>query len=369
MRILQAAITVLTALAGAGAFAQLAAVPHPSIPFQPRYYVAYRSTTPPLLDGRLDEGDWAKAQWTEDFVDIEGSARPTPRFRTRAKMLWDDDYLYFAVEMEEPDLWATLTERDSVIFQDNDIELFIDPEGSTHRYMELEINQHGTAWDLLLTKPYRDGERVAYTGWDMHGVKIGRQLHGTLNQPGDRDQGWTVEVAVPWRALRESYGEVLRPLAGDQWRLNFSRVEWQTTSRDGSYRKLTDAATGKALAEDNWVWSPQGVINMHYPEMWGVVQFSAHPVGGPRDAVRVAPALAAKWALREVYYAQRSYFTKHRRFARNYQQLGLQQAAVAGYVWPPRIEATTRQFTARLAGRSGNPDLRIEQDGLLQSGE
>ena len=343
----------------AGAQAQWSPVARPALAFQPRQYIAYRTSAAPVIDGKLDEADWDQAAWTEDFVDIEGPAKPRPRFRTRAKLLWDDDYLYFAVEMEEPDLWATLTERDSVIYHDNDIELFIDPEGGTHRYMELEINQFGTAWDLLLTKPYRDGERVPYNGWDIHGLKIGRQLRGTLNQPGDRDHGWTVEVAIPWRALRESYGPVLRPQPGEQWRLNFSRVEWQTKVVDGAYQKLQQP-------EDNWVWSPQGVINMHYPEMWGVVQFSGRTVGQAADSWRDDPSLAAKWLLREIYYAQRGYYAKHQRFARHLGQLGLTLKPVAGYAWPPRLYATPDQFSARLEGRDGRAALRIEQDGLVR---
>ncbi|MES2127323.1 MAG: carbohydrate-binding family 9-like protein [Pseudomonadota bacterium] len=341
----------------AGAQAQLGPVQRPAIAFQPRHYIATRTSAAPVLDGKLDEADWARAEWTEDFVDIEGPAKPRPRFRTRAKMLWDDDYFYVAVEMEEPDLWATLTERDSVIYQDNDIELFIDPEGSTHRYMELEINQHGTAWDLLLAKPYRDGERVAYNGWDIHGLKIGRALNGTLNQPGDRDQGWTVELAIPWRALREGQGA---PKLGEQWRMNFSRVEWQTRSVGGIYQKLTDAASGKPLAEDNWVWSPQGVVNMHYPEMWGVVQFSE-----PGTSWRQDPAAAARWALREIYYAQRTYLARHQRFASRLEQLGLKLDPVPGYAWPPRMEAGAHQFSARLEGRDGRATVSIEHDGLV----
>ncbi len=358
-------VALLAAMVGASAQAQLGPVLRPAVAFQPRHYIAYRTSAPLVLDGKLDEADWERAEWTEDFVDIVGPAKPRPRFRTRAKMLWDDDYLYFAVEMEEPELWATLTERDAVIFQDNDIELFIDPEGSTHRYMELEINQLGTAWDLLLVKPYRDGERVAYSGWDIHGLKIGRSLHGTLNQPGDRDQGWTVEVAVPWRALRENHGEPVAPQVGEQWRLNFSRVEWKTKSAGGTYQKLVDSASGKPLPEDNWVWSPQGVIDMHYPEMWGVVQFSGHAAGGARDSWRHDPAMAAKWALREVYYAQRAFHAQHQRYASRFGQLGLKLAPVPGYAWPPRLHATPYQFCARLAGQGGRAALSIEQDGLV----
>lgn len=356
-------VALFAAIACAQAQAQLAPVKRPVIAFQPRHYIAYRTAEPLLVDGKLDEAAWLKAEWTDDFIDIEGPAKPKPRFRTRAKLLWDDDYLYFAVEMEEPDLWATLKERDSVIFHDNDIELFIDPDGSTHRYLELEINQFGTAWDLLLAKPYRDGERVPYTGFDFHGLKIGRELRGTLNQPGDRDQGWTVEVAVPWRALRETYGDPLRPKAGEQWRLNFSRVQWQT---NGQQQKLRDAATGKPLPEANWVWSPQGVIDMHYPEMWGVVQFSANLAGGEKDSWHPDPAQAAKWALREIYYAQRAYYGKHRRFAGSLRQLGLKLEPVPGYAWPPRVHATAYQFTARIEGKAGRAALTIEQDGLVK---
>ena len=126
-------------------------------PFSPRRYVAYRAPARLTVDGKLDEPAWAAAPWTDAFVDIEGDRRPPPRFRTRAKMLWDDEYFYVAAEMLEPHIWGTLTERDSVIFHDNDFEIFIDPDGDTHDYYEFEVNALGTAWDLMLPKPYRDG--------------------------------------------------------------------------------------------------------------------------------------------------------------------------------------------------------------------
>ena len=86
----------------------------------------------------------------ELFVDIEGDSRPATSFRTRMKMLWDDEFFYVAADMEEPDLWGTLTARDSVIFHDNDFEVFVDPDGDTHAYYELEVNALGTPWDLML---------------------------------------------------------------------------------------------------------------------------------------------------------------------------------------------------------------------------
>src|SRR5262249_16446424 len=120
----------------------------------PLAYVCYRAEKPIKIDGKLDDPAWDAAPWSDDFVDIEGDAKPKPRWKTRMKMLWDDECLYIAAEMEEPHLWATLTEHDSVIFRDNDFEVFLDPDGDNHNYAELELNALNTTWDLLLTKPY-----------------------------------------------------------------------------------------------------------------------------------------------------------------------------------------------------------------------
>lgn len=90
-----------------------------ALPFAPKQYVCYRAPSPPAFDGRLDEAAWQGAPWTDHFVNIEGGSRPAPRFFTRAKMLWDDTYLYLAFDLEEPEIWGTLTERDALIYYDN----------------------------------------------------------------------------------------------------------------------------------------------------------------------------------------------------------------------------------------------------------
>src|SRR5512135_2345161 len=110
------------------------------MPLTPRGYLCHFTGSPITVDGELDEAAWTTAPWTDDFNDIQGAAKPRPRFRTRAKLLWDKNYLYIAAELEEPHVWATLTNHDAVIFQDPDFEVFIDPDGDTHRYCEFEIN-------------------------------------------------------------------------------------------------------------------------------------------------------------------------------------------------------------------------------------
>ena len=176
----------------------------PALPdkeWPPAHYYSYRAPAPIVVDGQVEGGEWDEAEWTEDFVDIEGDKKPLPRYRTRIKMLWDDEYLYIACELEEPNIWATLTERDSVIFHDNDIEVFIDPDGDTHSYGELEINALGTEWDLKLGKPYRDGG-PAINEWNIEGLVSAVHLDGTLNDISDKDRGWTVEIALPWSGPR-----------------------------------------------------------------------------------------------------------------------------------------------------------------------
>ncbi|KYG83177.1 hypothetical protein AWW67_07075 [Roseivirga seohaensis] len=240
---------------------------------QGRSYLSHKTSTPLKIDGLGNETAWQAAPWTDTFIDIEGSKKPKPYFDTKMKMLWDEDYFYFYAEMEEPHVWATLTERDAVIFYDNDFEIFIDPDGDTHNYYEYEVNALNTVWDLLLTRPYRNGGH-AIDHWDIHGLKSAVHVNGTLNAPSDKDKGWSVEVAIPWDALSEATSMKTPPNNGDQWRLNFSRVQWKTEVIDGKYVKQKDPKTGKNLPEHNWVWSPQRAIAMHEPEFWGIVQFS-----------------------------------------------------------------------------------------------
>src|SRR6516162_1232644 len=168
----------------------------------PERYTCLRAASPVRIDGRLDDAAWRNAPWTGVFVDIEGASKPRPRYRTRVKMLWDDEYFYVGAELEEPHVWATLTKHDSIIFNDNDFEVFIDPNGDNHEYYEFEINALNTTWDLLLPRPYKDGGK-AVNSWEIPGLKTAVHVNGTLNDPADTDKGWSVELAFPWKVLGE----------------------------------------------------------------------------------------------------------------------------------------------------------------------
>ncbi len=361
-------IIVLVAIVSCTAYAQVpggpGTFPVPEIPFAPKHYVCYRTDGPIRVDGRLNEDSWRKAAWTDYFVDIQGSSRPLPRYKTRVKMLWDSKYLYVGAELNEPNLWATLRQRDTVIFRDNDFEVFIDPNGSTQPYYETEINALGTVWDLLLRAPYRDIDRAPINAFDIKGLKVGIRLHGTLDNPSDVDTGWTVELAFPWSILGQGALDGAPPQDGSQWRINFSRVEWHLKAQNGIYARETDPKTGKSLPEDNWVWSPQGIIDMHYPEMWGFLQFSGKAAGEGNDPFKWNQIENAKWALRKVYYAERGYFMAHGEFTANLPELALDAPVPAGYAWPPKVYTTPDLFEAITSSVDGKTVVHIRQDGM-----
>lgn len=299
----------------------------------PKGYVCHRAPAKPRLDGSLDCPIWAAAPWTDDFIDI--CTDVVPRFRTRAKMLWDDEFFYIGAEMEEPNVWATLTEHDSVIFQDNDFEVFIDPDGDNHQYYEIEVNALNTTWDLRLPKPYRD-QGSAINEWEAEGMLTAVEVRGTLNDPTDTDDGWSVVLAIPWRALGEFAQVPSPPRPGDRWRVNFSRVEWQVFP--GTTKKLPNTP------EDNWVWSPQNAVDMHRPEMWGYVQFSDLPAGRIEEFVP-DPSWHERETLANAYWKQREDFERTGRYAQT----------VEGVV----VELTSEGFIMRCGSLAIRQDSRI----------
>ena len=250
----------------------------------PERYTVYRTADPIVVDGVLSERSWQLAETTTDFADISGEGFPEPLQRTYAQMVWDDECLYIAGTVFETNVTAKLTQRDTIIFYDNDFEVFIDPYDRGQGYFEFETNARGVLFDLIMDRPYRDGGDF-FVPWDCKGVQVAVHVDGTLNDPSDTDTKWTVEMAIPGESLRRGFQNPLGE--GRYWRLGFSRVEWNTKP------------------EDNWVWSPTGRIDMHMPERWGYIFFDGKTVGEAaevKDYPYDMDAYFAKWLN---YYAKK----------------------------------------------------------------
>ncbi len=258
------------------------------------HYTAYRTTEPLNIDGRLDETNWQASPRSPRFSDLIKGA---PGIHdTRTAVLWDDTYLYVGYWIEEPFVEAKFTERDSPIYEDNDVELFIAGQDG---YYEFEINAFGTIYEVFFIweaeyanagydklpqfdrsadqvrsfpgvgfQNHPRGKRIGYWNWDFPGLKSAVHIDGTINDNTDRDRGWTVELALPWdgmRALALPDQRSLPPKDGDIWRMDFSRFN--------RYKEAPPADD-----PGGWAWSPHGAWDSHIPEVFPYIHFSTKPV-------------------------------------------------------------------------------------------
>ena len=264
-------------------------------PHELAHYTCYRTAGALSIDGKLDELSWKLAPRSQPFVDIV-TGKPA-RFDTRVAILWDDDCLYFGFTAEETDVWATLTQRDSKIYEDNDLEVFIAGEDA---YYEFEINALNTVYEVFwiwkdIFKPghaffgrpqfnpaahptmeisgigghvHPRGERWGFLDWDYPGLRHAVQVEGVLNKRAGTDKGWSAELAFPWQGLELlAGGRSLPPQDGDMWRIDCSR--FQQVGADG---KRLDPGAG-------WTWNRHGHYDSHIPETFTYVHFSSQVVG------------------------------------------------------------------------------------------
>jgi len=265
------------------------------------HYTCHRAPHKLAIDGRLDKAAWKEAPRSSRFVDLVSGA---PGFlETRMASLWDDESLYVAFWVSEPNVRARLAERDSLVWTENDVEIFI---GGEDCYYEFEINALGTVYEVfyvwqdalkkgsrfgtaefdLMTRRvdvlggFQDGMRYgrhprgarwAFMDWDFPGLRAAVQVQGTLNDPSDVDQGWTAEIAFPWRGMRALAGtRAVPPRAGDVWRMDFSRFE------------LLENCGVTVEPHPGWVLNRHGVYDSHIPECFSFVHFSELRAGEAR---------------------------------------------------------------------------------------
>jgi hypothetical protein len=258
------------------------------------HYTCCRTSHKIEIDGRLDKPAWREAPRSPRFVDLASGVPGL--LDTRMAALWDDENLYAAFWVGEPNVQARLDKRDSLVWTENDVEIFI---GGEDCYYEFEINALGTVYEVfyiwqdalkegsrfdlpefdLRTRSvdvlggFQDGMRYgkhprgrrwAFMDWDLPGMRAAVQVRGTLNDASDIDEGWTAEIAFPWRGLQTLAGSrPVPPRDGDVWRLDFSRFE------------LLDNCGVTVEPHPGWALNKHGVYDSHIPECFSFVHFSA----------------------------------------------------------------------------------------------
>ncbi|MBE7640661.1 carbohydrate-binding family 9-like protein [Salegentibacter sp. BLCTC] len=325
----------------------------------PRSYIAYKTIDEIEIDGRAEEASWKEAPRSKDFIDIEGDK--VPKYQTYMKMVYDEDNLYFYAKMKEPHIWGTLKQRDTVIFYNNDFEIFIDPDGDTHNYMEFEMNALNTVWDLFIVKPYREPAPIV-DSWDIQGLQSAVHISGTLNDASDEDDYWSVEVAIPWEVLKEA--NIHNNIPEEEfWRVNFSRVNWDFDLTEGRYSRKKDK-NGEYLPEYNWVWSPQGVINMHEPEHWGYVYFSSKNAG-EQDEFEIPEDEKVKWMLYKLYRKHKNYFSKNKKWASSISEIENKPIKLNGETLQPKLETHLAGWNIAVISPFTGKQYIIREDGKI----
>lgn len=267
------------------------------MPAPPATYECLRTPLPIQADGDLNKTVWQKAPLSPRFVDLV-TGHPA-FFDTRMAALWDDESFYLALWVEEPNVRATMTERDSFLWLENDVEVFI---AGPDCYYELQVNARGTIYEVFyiwqdalrpgsfFDRPEFDlyrrqvdilggfqdvsrygrhprGKRWAFLDWDFPGLRWAVRVDGTLNDSSDVDRGWTVELAFPWKGMEIlAQGRPLPPHPGDIWLMSFSRFE----ALEVNGRRL-DHSPG-------WALNAHGVYDSHIPECFSRVIFSGEKI-------------------------------------------------------------------------------------------
>jgi hypothetical protein len=175
------------------------------------------------LDGVIDEVAWGRAQALSDFAVFWEKRKP--RTATTARLLWDRNYLYFCAEMEDHDLFATVTARNGQTWTNDVFELFFKPSADKLAYYEFQVNAANTPLELFL--PSRGaGGYGRFAPLSRLGLESAVRLQGTLNKWDDKDKGWAVEGRIPWSAFKATGGA---PKPGDKWRFALCRYDYSVT--------------------------------------------------------------------------------------------------------------------------------------------
>lgn len=226
----------------------------------PAEHVVMRTDRPPVLDGVLDDPVWGQAEALGPFTAFLGGVEGRPSRATEARLAWDAEALYVAFRCEQQDVWARKTEPDSFVFEENAVEIYLDPEGNGKNYKEFEVSPLNTRLDLNIPGA-RDGAPLGdvrqAAAWNCAGWESAARVEGVLDSGTAR--GWSVEMRIPFRGLGLPAGA---PRIGDVWRANLFRID----------RSGTRDAGGPLEAG---AWSPTHTF--HAPERFGRLLFGGNP--------------------------------------------------------------------------------------------
>jgi len=209
-------------VAAAGCGPARPAAPLPKRPLPPAATYVCRFTAGPItIDGSLNDPAWRKAAELSRFsmpwlpTGDQPASKPA-----RARMLWDRDWLYIAADIEDADLFGDVTTHDGPTWDNDVFEVFLKPSLTAPAYYEFQVNVRNTIFDCFIP---RRGHVARFMKMHEFGIESAVSLRGTLDDWTDRDQGWSVEMRIPWSSFVHTGGG---PQSGDEWRFALCRYDY-----------------------------------------------------------------------------------------------------------------------------------------------
>ena len=238
-------------------------------------YGARKAVDKIVVDGKLDEFSWAASPRVGEFRLIHALER-RPAFPTEAAVVWDTDNLYVAFSCRDSEPWSRMSKRDEHLWEEEVVEVFLDPDGDATNYPELEVSPNNVVVDLLIPRP-RAGELAKAIAWDIANLRTAVSRHAA---------GWTAEIAMPWKSLGGS-GTAVAPKPGDKWRVGLYRIKRPggaaksdriaalvERQKAGSRPEIEEELTRLRADDEYQAWSPtRPDRGFHDPERFGIVEF------------------------------------------------------------------------------------------------
>ncbi|MGL4512024.1 MAG: carbohydrate-binding family 9-like protein [Lacipirellulaceae bacterium] len=188
--------------------------------FVPQVHEARRASTPPLIDGLLDDGAWQGADVVQPFYAYQ-SGGATAAAETSLRVLWDNNYLYVAMRAADVNIRSSCAStgacgNDAALFNGDVLELFVRESARSTRYHEFEWSPLGESFDARFeTRFGSPGVR-----WQS-GMNASVSVQGTVDNASDTDVGWTVEARIPLAAFEAGPVGV-----GSEWTFTGARYDY-----------------------------------------------------------------------------------------------------------------------------------------------
>jgi hypothetical protein len=163
-----------------------------------------------------------------------------PRWGTEVRLGWSGDVLHGLYLCQDPNPWATMMARGDALWEEEVVEIFLDPFGDSLSYFEIEINPLNTVTDLFVRRT-RTGSKKDFR-WNCDGL---------VTACGTLAYGWVAAFQIPFESLGDCH-----PTRSPVWRVNFSRIE-----------------RPKDQPLELSAWSPTLFTSFHVPSRFGVLRF------------------------------------------------------------------------------------------------